>query len=195
MDLSPLACLFSKLLNSQRVEEILKNISQAAIKYQLDVPVTPTPQWVKWGMACFMAQCSHESDGFKTTHEYASGTEYEGRLDLGNYLPGDGERFKGRGYIQLTGHENYFKYSIASGVDYVQSPALLERDLDAATVSAWFWNKNSLGNFTDQMVETTTPKRDKMYRIVTKIINGGYNGYDRRLLLLQQALKGLGLEW
>ena len=55
----------------------------------------------------FIGQCAVESDMFRVAIEYASGTAYNFRKDLGNTQPGDGPRFKGRGLIQLTGRANY----------------------------------------------------------------------------------------
>ena len=74
----------------------------------------------------FMAQCSHECAHFKTMEEYASGADYEGRSDLGNNQPGDGRRFKGRGYIQLTGRANYRTVGRAIGVDLENNPKKAE---------------------------------------------------------------------
>ncbi|WP_342719854.1 endopeptidase (plasmid) [Bacillus paramycoides] len=74
----------------------------------------------------FLSQCMIESDYGKATKEYADGTEYEFRIDLGNVNPGDGPKYKGAGYIQLTGRYNYLKLAeeigdprIMEGVDYV----------------------------------------------------------------------------
>ena len=70
-------------------------------------------------IAHFLAQTCHESAGFRTTEEFASGEAYEGRDDLGTNQPGDGVRFKGRGLLQLTGRANYKNFGPLLGVDLV----------------------------------------------------------------------------
>lgn len=79
-------------------------------------------------IAYVLGTCYHESDRFNTMEEYASGDDYEYRDDLGNTQPGDGARFKGRGYVQLTGRTNYQKYTELSGKDLISSPELLGTD-------------------------------------------------------------------
>ena len=125
----------------------------------------------------FLSQCCHESDGFATTREYASGKAYEGRRDLGNTQKGDGERFRGRGLIQLTGRYNYEAASKALGEPYVDDPPLVEKFPAAAIVSGWFWAKNDINKHAD---------RDDV-RAVTKVVNGGYNGLDSRQAALKNA--------
>ena len=125
----------------------------------------------------FLAQLAHESDHFQTTREYASGKAYEGRRDLGNTQKGDGERYRGRGLIQLTGRANYASASQALGEDYVGQPDLVERFPAAAIVSGWFWERNIINQHAD---------RDDV-RAVTKVINGGYNGMNSRAALLTTA--------
>jgi len=93
--------------------------------------------------AHFLAQVSHESGRFQYREELASGKAYEGRKDLGNTQPGDGVRFKGRGYIQVTGRANYTKYNQylkSRGItdDIVKNPSLVATKY-AADVSAWYW--------------------------------------------------------
>jgi len=61
--------------------------------------------------AMWFSQVGHESGGLKYQEEIASGAAYEGRTDLGNTQPGDGTRFKGRDFIQITGRHNYTKLS------------------------------------------------------------------------------------
>lgn len=123
----------------------------------------------------FLAQLAHESDGFKTVEEYASGKAYEGRKDLGNIHPGDGVKYKGRGYIQLTGRANYIAASKALNIDLLNHPEALLEPTNAFNVSAWFWNSRGLNSLalSDDLVK------------ITKKINGGLNGLPNRKLCLQ----------
>ncbi|RYF45982.1 MAG: chitinase [Cytophagaceae bacterium] len=98
----------------------------------------------------FMAQLLHESAALKRTEEYDSGAAYEGRKDLGNFKPGDGMRFKGRGLIQITGRANYTAASKALGIDYVNNPEWMERPDDAVRVSLWYWSSRNLNRYADQ---------------------------------------------
>jgi putative chitinase len=127
--------------------------------------------------AHFIAQCAHESDGFFTTQEYASGAAYEGRKDLGNTHPGDGKRYKGRGLIQLTGRHNYTTASAAMNAPYVEQPELVERFPAAAIVSGWFWDTHKINHHAD----------NNDVKAVTKAINGGLNGLQNREAYLKYA--------
>ena len=130
-------------------------------------------------LAAFMAQVAHESDGFNTAKEYASGSAYEGRKDLGNTQAGDGKRYKGRGYIQLTGRSNYEKAGKALGLDLVGNPSLAEDPKVAADVSVWFW-KTKVKPQVPDFLDTER---------VTKVVNGGFNGLDDRKSYLERFTK------
>lgn len=129
----------------------------------------------------FLAQVAHESDHFKTTREYASGKAYEGRKDLGNTQKGDGERYRGRGLIQLTGRANYTAASKALAIPYVDNPVLVEAFPAAALVSGWFWQSRGLNELSD---------KDDVHA-VTRRVNGGLNGIASRIALLAKARSAL----
>lgn len=74
-----------------------------------------------------LATTVHESAAGKFMTELASGKRYEGNRDLGNIHPGDGVRYKGRGYVQLTGRRNYADWSKRLGVDLINNPELASR--------------------------------------------------------------------
>lgn len=135
--------------------------------------------------AHFLAQVGHESDGFRTATEYASGKVYEGRADLGNVQPGDGARFKGRGLIQLTGRENYATFSNAMGQGdlFLRSPELVAQLPWSVSAAGWFWKRKGLNALAD---------RDDVVA-VTRRINGGTNGLEDRKRRLAQAKKLFGL--
>lgn len=144
---------------------------------------------IKYGVAStlekahLLAQVAHESDGFHTAEEYASGKAYEGRKDLGNTQPGDGVRFKGRGLIQCTGRFNYGRYSQWKYGDdrVVRDPQMLEELPDAVDAVFWYW----------------TVERPRLKALaladdlegVTKQVNGGLNGLADRREKLAQAKK------
>jgi putative chitinase len=133
--------------------------------------------------AHFLSQTAHESDGFNTNEEYASGAAYEGRRDLGNTKSGDGVRFKGRGLIQVTGRSNYAECGNALGVDLIGNPQRLA-DFDLACLSAgWYWDTRNLNSYADN---------DDVIQI-TRIINGGLNGLDDRQAYLARAKQVFGI--
>ena len=120
--------------------------------------------------AMFLAQMAHESGNFRYDEEIASGAAYEGRRDLGNTQPGDGKRYKGRGYIQLTGRANYRNYGKKIGVDLENNPELAKRPDIAAAIALSYW---------DARVDRNAARSGDV-RKVTYNINGGYNGLADR---------------
>lgn len=128
----------------------------------------------------FLAQIGHESGELRFRAEIANGQAYEGRQDLGNTNPGDGQKFKGRGLIQLTGRANYAEYGRALGREneLLNHPELVETETQLTIdVAGWFWAKRGLNNFADADDLTT----------ITKKINGGLNGLEDRRRLLKRA--------
>lgn len=132
----------------------------------------------------FLAQAAHETAQFQFLTELASGTAYEGRVDLGNIIAGDGVKFKGRGIFQTTGRANYKAVSIHLFGDerLLDDPTLLSIPENAVKSAAYFWKSKNINRFADA--------DDALG--VTKTINGGTNGYQDRLKFLalaKQAIK------
>lgn len=130
-------------------------------------------------MAHLLAQVAVESGELRYTEEIASGSQYEGRKDLGNTEKGDGIRFKGRGLIQITGRYNYRDISIDTGVDFLNHPQLLQQDEYAVLCVFWYWKKRQLNYYADS---------DNIMG-VTKRINGGYTALSSRQKYLERGKK------
>jgi putative chitinase len=143
-------------------------------KYLLEYGIT-TPNRIHF----YFAQVGHESGQLRYSEEIASGQAYENRIDLGNTQVGDGIRFKGRGLIQLTGRSNYQAISNAFGIDFIQQPELLKQPEWAVKSSFWFWGKNKLNIIADS----------GDFKLLTRRINGGFNGLNDRLELLERCKK------
>ncbi|RQQ46044.1 glycoside hydrolase family 19 protein [Burkholderia stagnalis] len=166
----------------------------------LQVPLSRASQWAdplsaamaRYGVsssarqAAFLAQVGHESGGLVYVRELwgptAAQSAYEGRGDLGNTEPGDGRRFLGRGLIQITGRTNYAKVAAALDLPLLDHPELLEVPVNAAGSAGLFWQTHGLNELADAGDMTT----------ITRRINGGLNGLDRRLALWTAAKAALG---
>jgi predicted chitinase len=141
-------------------------------------------------LAQFLAQTAHESHNFKSMVEYGGSLDfkkYEPKFvkdkktkkvtqvnpkakTLGNIKVGDGARYKGRGYIQLTGRYNYKKAGSALGLPLEDNPELVEKPEVAAKVAIWFW-QNRVQPRVDDF--GNTPQ-------ATKPINSGLKGLQDR---------------
>jgi predicted chitinase len=104
----------------RRQSQANKNRSSKAI-----IDAAKAQQLTNAQIAYILATAEHESDSFSTLEEYSAGNQYEGRADLNNSQPGDGQRYKGRGYVQLTGRRNYTLYTGITGIELVRLPMIL----------------------------------------------------------------------
>lgn len=138
--------------------------------------------------AAFLAHVCHESGSLRYTREIASGAEYDvgaKAVSLGNTPAddGDGERYKGRGLLQITGRANYERCGAALNMDLISNPALLESPAAATRASAWWWREHGCNELAD---------RD-LFGQLTKTINGGYTGLDDRIKHWLRARRVLGI--
>lgn len=142
-------------------------------------------------MAAFLAQVGHESGQLQYVRELGSDkylSKYDtGRLAqrLGNSpeVDGDGQLYRGRGLIQVTGRRNYEACSEALFGDsrLLNTPDLLEQPVYASLSAGWYWQREGLNSLAD--------KGD--FLSITKRINGGTNGLEDRQALYQRALEVL----
>jgi len=103
---------------------------------------------------------------------------YANRMDNGNAESGDGWKFRGRGYIQLTGRFNYTRFAENINKDIDDTIAYLETVKGAVHSACWYWDEAGLNSFADRRDIVT----------VTRRINGGYHGLDSRIMLFNQVI-------
>ena len=135
--------------------------------------------------AAFIAQLAHESGEFRFMEELWGPTPAQVRYEppsdlatrLGNTQPGDGQRFKGRGPIQITGRFNYQKYGGLLGIDLCANPPLAATPEVAFATAGLFWEKNGLNELADA----------EDFVAITKRINGGTNGLPDRQMYYARA--------
>lgn len=130
-----------------------------------------------------------EAEQYARKPEAIANVVYANRMGNGDTVSGDGWRYRGRGLIQLTGKANYDKatnemYALPMGVDFVDEPDLLATPEYATQSAAWFWESNGLNALSDQLGGANDTY---IFKVITKRINGGYNGLDDRLAIYERA--------
>jgi len=174
-------------------DTVIAQIPDVMQKFGIDTPVE---------LAHFLAQCGHESGGFRVVNENlnysAKGLQgifkkyfptavlaeqyqrkpekianrvYASRMGNGDEASGEGFKFRGRGYIQLTGKQNYTAFGKAIGVDIAANPDLVATKYPLLS-AAWFFSKNCLSKCKDAS--------DASVLAVTKCVNGGTIGLADR---------------
>ena len=177
-------------------DAVLAQIPDTAAKFEINTPLR---------LAHFLAQCGHESGGFKLVQEnlnygakgllgifkkyfpteekaklYERKPEkianlvYGARMGNGPESSGDGYKFRGRGYIQLTGKDNYTAFGKAINEDIPTNPDKVATNYPLLS-AAWFFHKNGLHKIADGGAT------DAVVTSVTKRVNGGTIGLPDRI--------------
>ena len=176
-------------------EEVITQLPSVIEKFEINTPLR---------LSHFLAQAHHESGGFRVVTEnlnYSSrrllevfpkyfdkqtaevydrrpekiaNIVYANRMGNGDKSTGDGWKFRGRGYIQLTGRNNYIEFSKAIIQDLTMNPDLVASKYPLLS-AAWFFHKNGLHKLADNGAATS------VVTLITKKINGGSIGLDDRI--------------
>ena len=107
---------------------------------------------------------------------------YGNRMGNRDEASGDGFRFRGSGFLQLTGMNNFYHAGQALGVDFIMQPELVRTPMYAAQTAGWFWQTHKLNQYADSGDILTMTKR----------INGGTIGLEDRKKHIEHALHVLG---
>lgn len=182
-------------------DDVITELSYIVDKYELNTDLR---------LAHFLSQCAHESSDFRLVEEnlnysadallrvfpkyfnsetalkYArkpiliASRVYGNRMGNGDERSLEGWKYRGRGYIQLTGKNNYQAFSDATQMDFVNNPDLIKSPKYALLSAAWFFTKNGIHKVADYGNDLKTLKE------VTRRINGGYNGLEDRIKKFNQ---------
>lgn len=103
---------------------------------------------------------------------------YANRMGNGDEASGDGYKFRGRGLIQITGHDTYTKFAEGLGMDIDECIAYMETPAGATSSAGWYWDENKLNAYCDR----------GDFSGLTRKINGGLNGLPDRQAIYAKAL-------
>ena len=109
---------------------------------------------------------------------------YANRMGNGDEDSGDGYKFRGRGYFQVTGRTNYGLLSVATGIDYLCNPDLLLTEADSMISALWYWNSNNLNKYADKNDLDSISDIINIGRLTSTY--GDANGFKHRKEMLEK---------
>ena len=181
-------------------DAVFDELPEVMKKFEIDTPLR---------LSHFLGQCAHESNGFKVKNEnlnysadglkkifpkyfpddladeYARQPEkianrvYSNRMGNGDEESGDGWAYRGAGYVQLTGRNNYVDFGESIDIDIENNPDLVREEYPLLS-AAWFFYKNGIYEISDMGSSIDIIKK------VTKKVNGGLIGIDSRITLFNK---------
>jgi putative chitinase len=168
------------LTNQQEREQILIDVA-------FNAGITGTE------LAQFMAQARHETGNFENLRERSGGDRnYFNKYDpqfspntakiLGNTERGDGKKFRGRGFLQITGRDNYNRVGRGIDIDLIKNPEKLEEPLVAARAAIWFWQHRVSSSIEDFENTSNVTRRINPARRGLENRQSYYNDYAANLI-------------
>jgi putative chitinase len=135
-------------------------------------PKTPKRQW---------GFTPEEAAAYEKQPQRIANRIYGNRMGNRDEASGDGFRFRGSGFLQLTGMSNFYHASQALGVDFIMQPELVRTPKYAAMTAGWFWQTHNLNRYANS----------KDFVMMTKRINGGTIGLEDRIKHINHAVEVL----
>ena len=177
-------------------EEVLSQIPETVEKFKLNTPLRlahflaqcahESGNWrfkvenLNYSAAALQSVFRKYFPDEATAAQYARKPEmiankvYASRMSNGDEASGDGWKFRGRGYIQLTGKQNYSSFDKIIEDDLLSNPDLVAEKYPLLS-AAWFWDTNNLSSLADKGAT------DADVTAITKRVNGGTHGLEDRL--------------
>lgn len=175
--------------NRKRAEEFVEVFNQWNERFGINTTVR---------LVHFLAQCWHESGALRYVEELASGAAYDTGAKakaLGNTpeKDGDGQKYKGRGFIQITGRANYQAYQDSGFCvgNLMAHPEWLSKSPGHTKSAMWFWWKKGLSAIADH--DDGGKIGEDIVKQITRKVNGGQNGLAQRLYYYRCFKKEFGL--
>jgi len=172
-------------LYKMRLDEFVASFNMWAIHFGINSPKR---------VCHYLAQCFHESGNLRYVEEIASGAAYDTgskAIALGNTpeKDGDGQMYKGRCFIQLTGRRNYEKFNSSDFCteDVIKHPEKVSKYPLNQVASMWFWQTNGLNEIADR--DDGGSAGEDICKDISRRVNGGYNGLANRLYLYRRFKK------
>lgn len=195
----------TNIKDDNKLNLLFSGLNESCIKYSINT---------KLRLTHFLAQIMVESEGFTAvienlnysakallttfpTHftaaeaqtyqrqpEKIANRAYGNRMGNGNEASGDGWKYRGAGFIQITGKSNFIAVGKSLGIDLINHPELLQQPNYAILSAGWYWNDRGINAIADKSGDDVSK--------VTKVVNGGLNGENDRVANYIKINKILG---